>query len=35
MENVGPLLNQLGGLVIEDTGKEELLHALFASIFTA
>ncbi|GAB0207763.1 hypothetical protein GRJ2_003242000 [Grus japonensis] len=34
-ENVGPLLNEVGALVMEDTEKAELLHALFASVFTA
>jgi len=33
-EHVGPLLNGMGGLVMEDTEKMELLNALFASVFT-
>ncbi|GAB0209948.1 mitochondrial enolase superfamily member 1 [Grus japonensis] len=34
-ENVGPLLNEVGALVEEDTEKAELLNAFFASVFTA
>ncbi|GAB0182178.1 mitochondrial enolase superfamily member 1 [Grus japonensis] len=34
-ENVGPLLNEVGALVMEDTEKVELLNAFFASVFTA
>ncbi|GAB0210180.1 mitochondrial enolase superfamily member 1 [Grus japonensis] len=34
-ENVGPLLNEVGALVMEDTEKAELLNAFFASVFTA
>ncbi|GAB0208125.1 mitochondrial enolase superfamily member 1 [Grus japonensis] len=34
-ENVGPLLNEVGALVTEDTEKVELLNAAFASAFTA
>ncbi|GAB0184039.1 mitochondrial enolase superfamily member 1 [Grus japonensis] len=34
-ENVGPLLNEVGALVTEDTEKVELLNAFFASVFTA
>ncbi|GAB0209468.1 mitochondrial enolase superfamily member 1 [Grus japonensis] len=34
-ENVGPLLNEVGALVTEDTEKEKLLNAAFASVFTA
>ncbi|GAB0203212.1 mitochondrial enolase superfamily member 1 [Grus japonensis] len=34
-ENVGPLLNEVGALVMEDTEKAELLTAAFASVFTA
>ncbi|GAB0206849.1 mitochondrial enolase superfamily member 1 [Grus japonensis] len=34
-ENVGPLLNEVGALVTEDTEKAELLNAFFASVFTA
>ncbi|GAB0208703.1 mitochondrial enolase superfamily member 1 [Grus japonensis] len=34
-ENVGPLLNEVGALVTEDTEKAELLNAAFASVFTA
>ncbi|GAB0208442.1 mitochondrial enolase superfamily member 1 [Grus japonensis] len=34
-ENVGPLLNEAGALVMEDTEKVELLNAFFSSVFTA
>ncbi|GAB0207732.1 hypothetical protein GRJ2_003238900 [Grus japonensis] len=34
-ENVGPLLNEAGALVMEDTEKAELLHAFFTSVLTA
>ncbi|GAB0209615.1 hypothetical protein GRJ2_003427200 [Grus japonensis] len=34
-ENVGPLLNEVGALVMEDTEKAELLNAFFASVLTA
>ncbi|GAB0208054.1 mitochondrial enolase superfamily member 1 [Grus japonensis] len=34
-ENVGPLLNEVGALVMEDTEKAELLNAAFVSVFTA
>ncbi|GAB0202599.1 mitochondrial enolase superfamily member 1 [Grus japonensis] len=34
-ENVGPLLNEVGALVTEDTEKAELLNAFFALVFTA
>ncbi|PKU38262.1 rna-directed dna polymerase from mobile element jockey-like [Limosa lapponica baueri] len=34
-ENVGPLMNEVGSLVVEDTEKAELLNAFFASVFTA
>jgi len=34
-DNVGPLLNEVGALVTEDTEKAELLNACFASVFTA
>ncbi|GAB0183643.1 mitochondrial enolase superfamily member 1 [Grus japonensis] len=34
-ENVGPLLNEVGALVTEDTEKAELPNAAFASVFTA
>lgn len=34
-ENVGPLLNEVGVLVTEDTGKAELLNVFFESVFTA
>ncbi|PKU48001.1 rna-directed dna polymerase from mobile element jockey-like [Limosa lapponica baueri] len=34
-ENVGPLLNEVGALVMEDTEKVELLNAFSASVFTA
>ena len=33
-DNVGPLLNEVGVLVTEDTEKAELLNAFFASVFT-
>jgi len=33
-DNVGPLLNEVGVLVMEDTEKEELLNACFSSVFT-
>jgi len=32
---VGPLLNEKGALVTEDTEEEGLLNAAFASVFTA
>ncbi|PKU36828.1 rna-directed dna polymerase from mobile element jockey-like [Limosa lapponica baueri] len=34
-ENVGPLLNKVGALVMEDAEKAQLLNAFFASVFTA
>jgi len=34
-DNVGPLLNEAGVLVMEDAEKAELLNALFASDFSA
>ena len=34
-DNVGPLLNKVGALVMEDTEKAELLNACFASVFSA
>jgi len=34
-DNVGPLLNEAGVLVMEDTQKAELLNAFFASVFSA
>jgi len=34
-DNVGPLLNQAGALVMEDAEKTKLLNAYFASVFTA
>lgn len=34
-ENVGPLLNEVGVLVTEDTGKAGLLNVFFESVFTA
>jgi len=34
-ENVGPLLSEVGVLVMEDTKKVELLNAFFASVFSA
>jgi len=34
-ENVGLLLNEVGGLVTEDTEKAELLNALLALVFSA
>ncbi|KFQ14566.1 hypothetical protein N330_13202, partial [Leptosomus discolor] len=33
--NVGPLLNEVGALMTEDTKKAELLNAFFASVYTA
>jgi len=32
---VGPLLNEVGALVTEDTEKTEILNAFFASVFVA
>jgi len=32
---VGPLLNEVGALAMEDTEKAELLNALSVSVFTA
>jgi len=32
---VGPLLNEVGALVMEDAEKAELLNACFASLFSA
>ncbi|PKU45830.1 rna-directed dna polymerase from mobile element jockey-like [Limosa lapponica baueri] len=34
-ENVGPLLNEMGAMVLEDTEKAKLLNAFFASVFSA
>jgi len=34
-ENVGPLLNEVGVLMMEDAEKAQLLNAFFASVFTA
>jgi len=34
-DNVGPLLNEAGVLVMEDSEKAELLKAFFASVFSA
>ncbi|PKU40159.1 rna-directed dna polymerase from mobile element jockey-like [Limosa lapponica baueri] len=34
-ENVDPLLNEVGALVMEDAEKVELLNAFFPSVFTA
>jgi len=34
-ENMGPLLNEVGVLVMEDAEKAELLNAFFASVFSA
>ncbi|GAB0204486.1 mitochondrial enolase superfamily member 1 [Grus japonensis] len=34
-ENVDPLLNEVGALMMEDTEKAELLNVFFASVFTA
>ncbi|GAB0204618.1 mitochondrial enolase superfamily member 1 [Grus japonensis] len=34
-KNVGPLLNEVGALVMEDTEKVKLLNALFDSVFAA
>lgn len=32
--NLGPLLNEVGTLVVEDTKKAELLNTFFVSVFT-
>jgi len=32
---MGPLLNEMGALVMEDIEKIELLNAFFSSVFTA
>jgi len=34
-DNVGPLLNEVGVLVMEDAEDAELLNAFFASVFSA
>ena len=34
-ENVGPLLNEVSALVMEDAEKAELLNAFIASVFSA
>jgi len=34
-ENAGPLLNEVGALVVENTEKAELLNAFFASVSPA
>ncbi|KAM6364410.1 uncharacterized protein J5M81_015706 [Pluvialis apricaria] len=34
-ENVGPLMNETGALVVEDTEKAELLNAFFSLVFAA
>ena len=34
-ENVGPLLNELGDLVIQDVEKVEVVNASFALVFTS
>ena len=34
-DNVGPLLNEVGVLVMEDAEKADLLNAAFASVFSA
>ena len=33
--NVGPLMNEVGALVTEDTEKVELLNAAFVSVYSA
>jgi len=33
-DNVGPLLNEVGILVMEDAEKAELLNAFFTSVFS-
>ncbi|XP_054045493.1 uncharacterized protein LOC128904794 [Rissa tridactyla] len=33
-ENIGPLMNETGALVVEDTEKAELLNAFFSLVFT-
>ena len=32
---MGPLLNEVGAVVMEDAEKAELLNVFFASVFTA
>ena len=32
---MGPLLNEVGVLMMEDIEKEEILNAFFASVFSA
>jgi len=34
-DNVGPLLNEVGALVMEDAEKAELLNAFFSSVLSA
>jgi len=34
-DNVGPLLNEVGVLMMEDAAKAELLNACFSSVFSA
>lgn len=34
-ENVGPLLNEMGTMIREDTEKAGLLNAFFALVFSA
>lgn len=33
-DNLGPLLNETGGLVTQDTEEAEVMNASFASVFT-
>lgn len=34
-DNVGPLLNEKGGLVTQDTEEAEIMNDSFASVFTS